>query len=277
MRTRWALLLALGLPLCGPVSPRAGEPKQPKPSAEVEKARKHVEEQLTKLKANNPHVEWLDEKALTAAFPGWHFFAVRFRQWPVAVAPPQGLKSGNVFVVSKFAEPISLSDAEGLENFFKKDLPLLKNTAASEDAVKAWLTLSRELVQDGYYQFYPVAIVESRAKGGGSRPIWVWKITAATGVKAGGSGRIRATQEFDENGKLKGIDSKADVRPGPRPRCHATLLLHLDPLVRQIVEDDLLIMGRAAREYLWEQRARADPELQRAIDRLWQRILQENR
>jgi hypothetical protein len=45
--------------------------------------------------------------------------------------------------------------------------------------------------------------------------------------------------------------------------------------VRRMAEQDLLYMGRAAREYLQEQRARATPELQRAIDRLWQRIVEQ--
>jgi hypothetical protein len=36
-------------------------------------------------------------------------------------------------------------------------------------------------------------------------------------------------------------------------------------------------MGRAAKYYLDEQRAGATPELQRAIDRIWQRILAEER
>jgi hypothetical protein len=69
--------------------------------------------------------------------------------------------------------------------------------------------------------------------------------------------------------------AKAEIKPGPRPVCHATKLLDADPVVRAIVEQDLLIMGRAAKPYLDEQRAKAGPELQEAIDRIWQRIQME--
>jgi hypothetical protein len=54
-------------------------------------------------------------------------------------------------------------------------------------------------------------------------------------------------------------------------------LLDADPIVRRMAEQDLLIMGSAAKSYLDEQRAKASPELRRAIDRLWQRIVDEGR
>jgi hypothetical protein len=44
-----------------------------------------------------------------------------------------------------------------------------------------------------------------------------------------------------------------------------------------MAEQDLLILGRAAQEYLAVQRAQASPALQRAIDQLWQRIVEEGR
>jgi hypothetical protein len=44
-----------------------------------------------------------------------------------------------------------------------------------------------------------------------------------------------------------------------------------------MAEQDLLIMGRAARGYLDEQRARATPALRKAIDRIWERILEGDR
>jgi len=64
---------------------------------------------------------------------------------------------------------------------------------------------------------------------------------------------------------------------GIRPRCQATLLLHPDRLVREIAEQDLLVLGRLAREYLLEQRAKAGPQLRREIDRIWRQIEDEGR
>jgi hypothetical protein len=91
----------------------------------------------------------------------------------------------------------------------------------------------------------------------------------------GGNGDINVELTFDADGKLTKATEKADIKPGPRPVCHATKLLDPDPVVRAIVEQDLLIMGRAAKPYLDEQRAKAAPELQEAIDRIWQRIQME--
>jgi len=96
-------------------------------------------------------------------------------------------------------------------------------------------------------------------------------------VMAGGNGEIRAALTFDEKGKLTAAEQTVAVKPGVRPRCQATKLLDPDPLVREIVEQDLLIMGSAARGYLDEQRAKATPELKRAIDRMWERICAEGR
>jgi hypothetical protein len=42
-----------------------------------------------------------------------------------------------------------------------------------------------------------------------------------------------------------------------------------------MAEQDLLVMGRAAKPYLDEQRAIASPELRDEIDRVWQQILRE--
>jgi hypothetical protein len=54
-------------------------------------------------------------------------------------------------------------------------------------------------------------------------------------------------------------------------------LLDRDPIVRRMAEQDLLVMGRAATLYMEQVRATARPKLQRAIDRVWQRILDEGR
>jgi hypothetical protein len=44
-----------------------------------------------------------------------------------------------------------------------------------------------------------------------------------------------------------------------------------------MAEQDLLVMGRSAKPYLDQIRASARPQLQQAIDRIWQRILNEGR
>jgi hypothetical protein len=42
-----------------------------------------------------------------------------------------------------------------------------------------------------------------------------------------------------------------------------------------MAEKDILVMGRSARPYLDEQRAKASPDLRKAIDRVWRRIVDE--
>ena len=54
-------------------------------------------------------------------------------------------------------------------------------------------------------------------------------------------------------------------------------LLDEDPVIREIMGRDILVMGRACKSYLDEVRANASPELQRAIDEVWQQILDESR
>jgi hypothetical protein len=56
----------------------------------------------------------------------------------------------------------------------------------------------------------------------------------------------------------------------------STKLLDPDPVVRGMAEEAILVVGKGAKAYLDEQRARARPELQEAIDRIWRRILSED-
>ena len=106
------------------------------------------------------------------------------------------------------------------------------------------------------------------AKGGGQ------EATSKAVVMQGGNGELTATLTFSADGKLTSFDDNHKIKPGPRPICQATRLLDPDPIVRKMAEQDLLYMGLAARDYLREQRAKASPELRRAIDRLWERIVE---
>src|SRR5262249_45352300 len=151
-----------------------------------------------------------------------------------------------------------------------------KLTASSEEqlknAARAWLVLRQHFIQDGFYAFALMdeATKVGKAEGGKTA-------SGKVVVMKGGNGMITAELTFNPAGKLTAVAQDVKVRPGPRPICQATKLLDGDPIVRQMAEQDLLIMGRFAKPYLDKQRAKASPELRRAIDRIWQRIMEDDR
>jgi hypothetical protein len=271
-RITWAVaaLAALGLALSQAAAQPAAQPGEKKEPENVQKAKEKLTETLGKLKAEGGQVVWLHSPALAQAFPKDVFFAVRFRQFPVARRLPEGMAASNVFVVPENGEARRLPNDKELRTFFEKNLGAVKEEKAAKDAVGAWLTLAPEFVQDGFYKFEVTKETEVEKSDGG---------LSANGramVMQGGNGQVSVKLVFNGEGKLSGAEPEAKVRPGPRPICQATKLLDPDPIVRRMAEQDLLCMGRAAGDYLREQRGRAAPELRQAIDRIWQRILEQD-
>jgi hypothetical protein len=232
-------------------------------AADPEKAAKEFQEAK---KAGAGALVLLKDDVFAKATPHQTFFTLRFRQFPVARPNPEGLSSSNVLVVDPQDKVQLIKDAKELEAFAKHTLTA-KEAAAAKAAARTWLLLTSELIQDGFYKFQVPDDTLTVAQEEGK--------LIATGrlvVMQGGMGELIAQLTFDAAGKLTAVTEKNMIKPGPRPICQATLLLHPDPLVRRICEQDLLIMGTPAREYLMEQRAKASPELQQAIDRIWARI-----
>lgn len=244
----------------------AAPPPESKRSTEsVARAEKAVKEYLDKLGGAGAGVQYVKDEAVESACPRDYFFAVMFRQFPVARVPPKGLKSSNLLAVDDDGKVTALTDARELEKFCRDHLAPAKGDEARKMAIRCWLRLAQQYHQDGFYTF---AIMEDTIKADD-------KSASGTVVAMrGGSGTLSARLTFDDDGKLSKVSEEAKLRPGPRPICQATKLLDKDPLVRRMAEQDLLIMGAAAKDYLNEQRARAAPELQRAIDRMWQRIVE---
>jgi hypothetical protein len=265
------MLTLLGLILTAGTARAADEPKPPDPKV-LQAAQKKVMDELARIGGPGPRVQPITDQAVLRAFPGHTFFSVLFRQYPVAVAPPKPLRSSNVFVVPKEGKVDVVTDPAALQKLVQTTLPPVRDDAAAQAAVEAWLRLSSELHQDGFFTFAIMADSTKVSAEDGGR-----KATGKMVVMKGGNGMIDATLTFSGDGKLKQVDKKARITAGPRPRCHATRLLDPDPIVRRIVEEDLLFMGSAAKEYLDEQRGKASPELQKAIDRIWQRIRDEER
>lgn len=225
--------------------------------------------------AERGQVIQIAEEPVTRAFPGPLFYALRFPKYPVARRPPEPLESNNLFVVKPDGSVEYLRDASTLESFFRSTLAAVKTESQAKDAAKAWLRLAQEFYQDGFFQF---SVPEDSVKvmlteGGGLQA------TGKAGVKqrGGDTGEIVVSLTFDPIGKLVKVSQSGRVRAGIRPICQATKLLDPDPIVRGMAEQAILVMGTAAKEYLEGQRAKAGPELQRAIDQIWQRIVAEDR
>jgi hypothetical protein len=230
---------------------------------DLPKNQKVVEEYLAKLKAPNTQVKPIADDAVTASLPDVSCFAVLFRRYPVAIAPPEPLKPSNVIVV-KDGKVEPLSDTASLEKFFKANLRPIKDEAGAKAAAVAWLRLSQELHQDGFFKFSGADVSGEKDK----------MASGKVKVEQGGKGEINATLNF-EDGKLAKVEEKSSVQAGIRPICQATKLLDADPIVRKMAEKDILVMGRACKDYLDEQRGKASPELRKAIDGIWQRIVDE--
>jgi hypothetical protein len=200
-------------------------------------------------------------------FPNVNFFGVIFRQFPIAVLCPQegDLKCANVFFV-KDGRVDFVSSTQDLEYFFASEMDAAPSQAAAADAAGTWLRLSQELKQDLFYGFSaPQISVTPRDD--------VISVRGRVTVTAGGEGYLETLMTLGTAGSLLRIYEKGALRPGIRPVCQATKLLDRDPIVRRMAEQDLLVMGRAAKSYLDQIRATARPKLQQAIDRIWQRIL----
>lgn len=216
----------------------------------------------------------VEDASLDELLPKFVVCQVLVRQHPVAFAPPAPLGSHNLFFVARADRSVShLTTMQQLEAFFVANLPPIGQLDPSKKAVRAWLTLAQHMATDGMYQFtIPDGRLDGFAREGGDGRV-------ATGVAqveatGGNSGQIKATLHFDREGKLTKIEQDVQLKAGLRPICQATKLLDPDPIVRRMAQQDLLVMGSAARDYLREQHAKASPQLRLAIEAVWQAILQ---
>jgi len=275
-----AALAGLLVILTAGAAARAQQPKGPT-EEELAAAEARAREYLKRLGATDQvRVSPITDESVARLFPKFVFVAVLFPQFPLARIAPDPLKASNIVAVPKGeGRPQPCSDAKELETFFKDNASAVSSGTDTE-LMRAWLRLAQELSQDGFYKFKdPSEFKGEGTKSDDGKSERISKVGGKVEVdpQGGNKGELRATIEFDKDGKITKINHKADLKPGPRPICQATKLLDPDPIVRRMAEDSLRVMGSAARSYLDEQRAKASPELQKAIDQIWQRIVDEGR
>ena len=204
-------------------------------------------------------------------FPNFGFFGVIFRQYPVAVTCPQGqdLKCANVFFV-KDGKVDFFSTLTDLKFLFAAQLGPVPSADSAIDAASTWLRLSEELKQDLFFGFSAPEISYTPRDD-------ITQVLGHVTVISGGEGHIDMVMTLGAAGSLVLISERSAIMPGVRPICQATKLLDRDPIVRRMAEQDILVMGPAAKSYLDQVRATARPKLQQAIDLIWQRILEQSR
>lgn len=249
-------------------------------AADDNSAEHRVKDYLAKINgAERGVLTLIKDEPIAKAFPKHAFASVFFRQFPVARQVPEPLKETNILVVPVGEGKVEvISDVKQLEKFFK-------DHAAKETDFKlgrkpqilhAWLRLAQDLAQDGFYKFKDPSELSATDVQAGKEVNSTYKGKVEVEQAGGNKGNISVTMEF-KNGMLEKIEAKNNLMPGPRPICQATKLLDQDAIVRQMAEDSIRVMGRACKFYLDEQREKASPDLQRAIDRIWQRIVDEER
>jgi len=251
---------------------RAEPPAEPGPIDQA-KAEKAVKAHLAKVKGGHGVITHIKDDSVKKAIPTYQFFSVLFRQFPIARVPPAGLKASNVFAVDPAGKVRVFSEKKDLEKFFKERMTAVTADKAMKSAALTWVRLSTELHNDGYYKFKIDADDAKITMNKAGSKVVIGKAT----VMQGGSGMITAQLSFGKGGQLGKVSEDAKVKPGPRPICQATKLLDKDPVVRKMAEQDLLIMGRPAKSYLDEQKAKASPQLKKAIEAIWKRICEDDR
>jgi hypothetical protein len=193
-------------------------------------------------------------------------------QYPVARMSPPPLGANNIFAIHKKDKTVThIAKIDALEEFFIAKATPAGDQAAMKTIAQAWLAISTILVTDGFYRLAVDAAGITVNKGKG------WEVVAKAIVQRGGRGHVQATLTFDAKRKLLGIEQEKKLVGGMRPICQSTKLMDSDPIVRGMARQSLRTMGLMAREYLADQRKRVSPELQRAIDNIWQQILQDQR
>ena len=230
-----------------------------------------VESYLQRRGFNGYVVRPVTDDFVGRTFPNFSFFGVIFRQYPIAVQcpPASDLKCANLFFVQNGQVDFA-STIDDLRFFFAANLRPVPTQDAATDAASTWLRFSEELKQDGFYTFSPSDVSYMPRND-------LTVLRAHASIVSGGDGNIDAIMTLGAAGSFVNVLEKGALRAGIRPICQATKLLDRDPIVRRMAEQDLQVMGRAAKPYLDQIRAKAQPKLQQAIDRIWQRILNEGR
>jgi hypothetical protein len=215
-------LAEIGMPALGLVSQAAFEDKDKRQRAQAEAVVQQIirntqaalEKRLGK-RTKNAVIYPVRSDALARVLPAFLVYAVRYPRYPVAVRPPAPLKAQNLFIVDADGQMDDVSDFKGLEDFFRANVGNGLRKADVKDAAVAWLALSQELVQDGFFKF---SIPDDAIKVGRARAGLQVFARAVVRPGMGNQGYIQVTITFDTTGQLDSITEEKKIRTGTRPK-----------------------------------------------------------
>jgi hypothetical protein len=178
------------------------------------KAKDLVSKELTKQNANGGRTLPVQSDVVNKVLADYQFVGVVFSPYPVARPVPKGFKQGNVYAVSKDGTLNLMTNPDELQKFFAAHAAAAKDEKPAKEALAAWLRLTQELSQDGFFEFavdVDSLKVEKDKEG--------LKATGINAVKPknGDKGEIKAVLTFDADGKLAKVDETRNVQAGNRP------------------------------------------------------------
>jgi hypothetical protein len=195
---------------------RAAEADKDKPLPEgLAKAQKAVSDELAKQNANGGRVNPVEDDAVSKIVADYQFVAVVFSPYPVARPAPKGFSQANVYAVSKDGTLKLLTTPEELQKFFAANAAPAKDEKSAKQALSAWLRLTQEFSQDGFFEF---AVDADSLKVEKEKQGLKASGTNAVVQKNRNKGEIKATLTFDGDGKLTKVDETRNVEAGDRPK-----------------------------------------------------------
>jgi hypothetical protein len=204
-------LLILALVFCG----FRLAPAQLKKTISDEKAREAIALFLARTQApQGGDVTAIDDDSVEQVFPLDRFYVLQFRRYPVAPALPESLTYNNLLALHEDSTVELISDSNALKVFFASELIPITNEPRARNVVKAWLRLTQEFHQDGFFEFsMRNDSLRVLSEGGSIRAFG----KAYVALDHGNSGAISVSLNFNRLGKLTEVKEVANVIAGRRP------------------------------------------------------------
>lgn len=190
-------------------------PGQPRKRMSDEKGREAISRFLAKTQGpQGGQILSIDDDPVVKAFSFQRFYTLHFRRYPVAPALPESLTYNNLLVLYANENVELIRDTNALEAFFRPQLLRVVSEAQARNVVKAWLRLTQEFHQDGFFQFsIPDGGILVLHESGSIRASGKEDVVS----DYGNSGGIAVSLSFDSAGKLMDVKETANVIAGRRP------------------------------------------------------------